>query len=63
MAQAVVAMPMIARRMARKRRMGFQRKVASSSYMAERDGRAIVGEGGEGETLGDYWVNKKMMRF
>lgn len=42
MAQAVVPTPTMARRTARKRRMGFQRKVASSAYIAEREGRAMV---------------------
>ena len=42
MAHAVVPMPTMARRMARKRRMAFQRKVASSAYIAEREGRAMA---------------------
>lgn len=41
-AHAVVAIPTMARRMARKRSMAFQRKVASSAYIAEREGRAMV---------------------
>ena len=41
-AHAVVAIPTMARRMARKRSIAFQRKVASSAYIAERDGRAIL---------------------
>lgn len=42
MAHAVVAMPTRARRMARMRRIAFQRKVESSAYIAEREGRAMV---------------------
>ena len=42
MAQAVVPMPTMARNMARKRSVAFQRKVASSAYIAEREGRAMA---------------------
>lgn len=47
MAQAVNAIATRARMMARKRSMNFQRKVASSAYIAEREGRAIVDGGTE----------------
>ena len=64
MAHAVVPMPMMARRMARKRRMAFQRKVASSAYMAEREGRAMVRGAEDGrfvcERKGKDYVEKRV---